>query len=954
MSDSSGEARKVIEAVPRGRTGATVRRYRLERELGAGSGAQVYLATWLPDSGSADDTRPVALKIATVAKWKGWLAKEAELLRLITKGEGRVRSNGEPLPDRIVKLPGDGTLLETPGRNGPDLLFELEYLDGETLAHWIRHDWLDSHPSPTKRVETFIQVGIELGEALMQLAEATDAAIIHRDLKPENIMRTSRGLRVFDLNVGGILDETRRTQVGTRGYMAPELEANEAHDQRADFYSVGVILFELLVGRRFEPWKDRTGAPLACQFVVPDDWPSDLALEVDQRVQALLSRLICGAPGRLGSADALIDELGEIEGEHTATSLRSDPLAELDMIDLLFELRPSGMASVVTDTAGRGGGSELQQELRRRMQVRDPLEDWLVSKIETLATDPGSKPSLVLLAGNAGDGKSHLIERLLRRLRETEPGLLDLVEYIADATHSHSPDEDQRGRLRAFFAPFAEDGKADDRLRLIAMNTGMVINFFEQEPQLSGLYGTLEWQLGLRRGAAPTASARVEVVNLDLRNMLARGRDGVSFFERMLDRLAPEADGSIPAGHWPACQQCPAYGLCPVAFNIRSLQRPEPRQALIGLLERVSLDAEVHLSPRSLWGFLYRTVTGGTERYAEGRREGELPCDYVRRNVANGGWLLEGQFTESLFGQQGGGVLFERLIDHDPAYSACPRIDQLHTRLSVRSELDCEPDYVLSELGGVGGRLEGLQLAEIASRLPRERAVRRNAAVRREFFFSRATYDAWSRTEGSRSFVSLLEAYCAYSRAVPLSDHQKTSLRGLGTRVSAVFQRAHGRRFGGRPFLRVSQPNLRADSELLIQATDDGLRDLFSLGRILMKDPHVLAHEGRRKLLDSLGHRPVTVLLQIAGVQLIVDLELYDFLTRVEEGQKPGQRDLAQFQALLFVGERVGNQLATEQSGRVPSLFVYDPSAQSLHELQANDFGDVEMTRSRLINGDVW
>lgn len=958
MSET-GTARKPIVATLRGKPNGRTRRYRLERELGSGSGAQVYLATALPDDGSADDTRPVALKISTVPKWKGWLAKEAELLREITRGTAeKAASAGTPIPDRIVKLTGDGALLETPGRNGPDWLFELEYLDGQTLAEWIRTDWSAQPRSATERLAMVVRTGTELAEALDQLARATAQPVVHRDLKPDNIMRTSRGLRVFDFNVGGALDEIRRTRVGTQGYMAPEIEAGEEQDQRADFYSVGVILFELFVGRRFEAWKDRPGPPMACRFAVPDDWPSGLPKQVDDRLQGLLGRLVCCASERLGSARSLVHELEAIEGEHTtAASLRLEPLKQLDMIELLFELRPSGMASVVTDTAGRGGGSELQAELRRRMQVEDPLEDWLTTTIETLARSGGAEPRLVLLAGNAGDGKSHLIERLLQTLRTDRPDLLDRLVYIADATHSHSPDKDQRGRLREFFAPFADGAEADDRVRLIAMNTGMVINFFEKEASLEGLYRTLQWQLGLFRGPEPGGAGRVEAVNLDLRNMLVAGPGGTSFLGRMIDRLDPAREDSIAAGHWSDCEQCPAFGLCPVAFNLQALQRSTPRRGLVGLLQRVSLDAEVHLSPRSLWGFLYRVVTGGTERYVDGRRDSETPCDYVRRqanDVDGGAWLLAGQFTQSLFGQERGGALFDGLIEHDPAYSACPEIDRLHTRLSVRSELDCEPEYVEEQLGGRMGRLEGLQLADLASRLPREPALRRNAAVRREFFFSQTTFEAWARTEGSESFVRLLRAYASWSHGTKPTREDKAALQGLGSRIRAVFQRAHGRRFGGRPFLRVSQPNVRTDTELLVQATDDGLREMFSLSRILLKEPHIVAHAGRKDLLARLGHQPVTVLLRIAGVQLIIDLELYDFLSRVEEGQKPAQRDLAQFQALLFVGERVGNQLATSGDGRPARLFVYGPEDESLHELQTNDFGDVEMTRSSLLDGGAW
>ena len=952
------------------------RMYRLERKLGEGASGDVFKATWIPDdAASADQTRPVALKVCKDMKWKGRLAHEAQLLREVAESHAAKQRElaTKPVeervavgmaPNRVVKVGLGGTVLEealeepeSPIR-GRAAAIELEYLEGTLLTEWMNRQRQQSTLAPTDKLVKVVRIGIELCEALQQLRD-TKPGIVHRDLKPDNLMMTDRGLRVFDLNVAGELDHTRDTRVGTRTYMAPEVELGQAHDHRADHYSLGVLLFELLMERRLDALSDCNGYALERQLV----WPPKGLPELPAELTALLADLLCGLvcpPGdRIANIQQVRAVLNQIHDDIVQRSSPTDALATVDMITLLAELRPSGLVSVVADTKGHLHAQSLQDEIRRRMQVEDPLEEWLVERMEDMLTEPNDeRPVLLMLSGNAGDGKSHLIDQLLKGRLAARPDLLERIDYIADATHAHSPNEDQRSRLQAFFAPFQTGAAWDRKVRLIAMNTGMVINFFEGEQEsgnsaFAPLYRILQQQLGLAVDVdlAARPPFRVDVVNLDLRN-LVDGRDGTtSFLERMLDRLrvGSDADHTIPSEHWSACASCPAFHLCPVAFNLRALGRSGPRRALLALVRRASLDAEVHLSPRNLWGFLYRVMTGGLERYANVKETaGEQPCDVVRRKVAeeDGKWLLAGQFSEALFQQPGAGRLWDALIRHDPAFSSAPHIDKLHTKLSIRSELDADPEMVERNLGGKGQSLEGLSLGELANCLPDAKDVRRDAAVRRQFFFHAPTYTAWEEQEGSRPFVALLGAYERFSRGrLLLSPQQQDHLSSLNGRLQRVFQYGHGRRLGHRTYLQVSRPNVRSESELLVEASDRQLSQIFSVIQILERDPHVVAHTGRLELLDCLGYRPVTVQLKIAGVRLVVDLDLYDFLRRVEDGQKPSQRDLAQFQALVFVGERIGNQVSSGGQPEGQVLYVYSGNSGELHGLRANEWGQVRMTR---------
>ena len=128
----------------------------------------------------------------------------------------------------------------------------MELLEGATL-----HDRLERKGQPPEQV---IEWGLQLAGAL----EAAHArGIIHRDLKPTNIVVTPRGdVKVLDFGIAKLVDDESTSlntmtaltdpgaAVGTVAYMAPEQVRGEAIDQRADLFSLGLVLYEIATGRR--------------------------------------------------------------------------------------------------------------------------------------------------------------------------------------------------------------------------------------------------------------------------------------------------------------------------------------------------------------------------------------------------------------------------------------------------------------------------------------------------------------------------------------------------------------------------------------------------------------------------------------------------------------------------------------------------------------------------------
>src|SRR5438552_1902406 len=119
----------------------------------------------------------------------------------------------------------------------------MEYVDGEDLASLVRRI---GRLSPDKATEIARQI-------CAGLAAAHERGVIHRDLKPGNVMLDGAGkIRITDFGLAGIAATIQGAEVraGTPAYMAPEQLAGREVSARSDIYSLGLLLYEILTGKR--------------------------------------------------------------------------------------------------------------------------------------------------------------------------------------------------------------------------------------------------------------------------------------------------------------------------------------------------------------------------------------------------------------------------------------------------------------------------------------------------------------------------------------------------------------------------------------------------------------------------------------------------------------------------------------------------------------------------------
>ena len=205
---------------------------------------------------------------------------------------------------------------------GRTFIMVMELVDGDSLRGLVKraHARQARFPLPAA-----LHIARELAKALAYVHTAVDAqgrhlGIVHRDVSPHNVLLGRDG--AVKLSDFGLADaevhahQRDPKQVGGKlGYLAPEVIRQAGADHRIDLFATGIVLWEMLAGRRlFRGQDDRETVRLVARCVVPDIRKLNPA--VPRGVAQLLDKLLAPFPdARFGSGHALVDALEEqIEG----------------------------------------------------------------------------------------------------------------------------------------------------------------------------------------------------------------------------------------------------------------------------------------------------------------------------------------------------------------------------------------------------------------------------------------------------------------------------------------------------------------------------------------------------------------------------------------------------------------------------------------------------------------
>lgn len=496
----------------------------------------------------------------------------------------------------------------------PFLVFE--FVTGEDLGEVIRGGTLT--PSDVLRI------GLDVAEGLKYLHSL---AVWHCDIKPGNLLWTEDGVKILDFGIAKTPETTQGHTASTPRYTPPDLDqvpASAGGYVDRDLYALGITLYEALTGTY--PWEGASTPPPAVEAEDPRDRFTMTGLPV-KLVETVLKAISPERGGRFVSAEQFLAAL-------KAAAEQPKP--------------PEPVKLPATATAG-GGDREngdhnrfvsylqtLYSQSRHSNRGTRGMDAADVRVYVPTALDLALTPSvlagthsLVIVTGNAGDGKTAFLESLAVTARERGATVTSERANGADFEFegrrfqtNYDGSQDEAGVvsdevLSKFFAPFA--GAADiatltGETRLIAVNEGRLVDFLSHHTEeFAALTRVVE--IGLRGEDDQLGS--VAVVNLNLRDVTVRPADTLngegsndSILERMLDSMVrPEV--------WADCEGCDLFDGCYARQNAATIAHPvvgpQVKERMRRIYEVAQLRGRLHITLRDLRSALAYTLTSGRD-----------------------------------------------------------------------------------------------------------------------------------------------------------------------------------------------------------------------------------------------------------------------------------------------------------------------------------------------------
>ncbi|UCC45730.1 MAG: protein kinase [Candidatus Zixiibacteriota bacterium] len=264
---------------------STVSHYKIIRKIGAGGMGIVYLAH------DTELNRRVALKFLPP--------------QVCQDDDCRVRFKREAQAAAVLSHPNIITIHEVAEHEGQPF-FAMEHVEGKSLSELIKG----------KEISLDQAIGLTI-QMCDGLDNAHQAGVTHRDIKPSNIVVDKSGrLKLLDFGLATVAGTDKLTRtgstLGTAGYMSPEQTEGKATDHRSDLFSLGVVLYEMITGRR--PF-DRDSDVATIRAIVSDtqeplarykaNVPDDLQRVVDKALQKDASLRYQSAAGMLADLKLL-------------------------------------------------------------------------------------------------------------------------------------------------------------------------------------------------------------------------------------------------------------------------------------------------------------------------------------------------------------------------------------------------------------------------------------------------------------------------------------------------------------------------------------------------------------------------------------------------------------------------------------------------------------------------
>jgi serine/threonine protein kinase len=775
----------------------------------------------------------------------------------------------------LLRLPAHPNLVRVlhadflPGAGSPIPYLVFEYVEGQDVREMIDRRLLGPADA--------LRLGLDVARGLAHLHHND---VFHCDIKPSNLLWTDEATRLLDFNIAVSGDSTLTSTGGSPRYMPPD-GGSATRPTRADLvdrdvFAAAVTLYEAMTGQY--PWKAGSPPP-GVAAADPRNLPgmSDLAPDL---VATLLQAIAPRRSDRFRSAELFLERLALI---------RDVRLVPQPVLAASRPRRLPGQATAGDDVPPNTNPfvtylQTLYSQSRRsnrgtRGLDQGPVRVYVPTALDHFLTRDvlDGVYRLVVITGNAGDGKTAFLEHLEGQAAEhhqaafEEPRANGAAFTVAGRrfvlNHDGSQDEEAKDNssvLTEFFAPYAgPDALAwpGDQTRVIAINEGRLIDFLAtRRPEFPALDDTI--RAGLAGRLTP---AGVAVVNLNARSVVAAsperaGPEDAAILDRTLRRMVQEE-------FWQACRSCDLAAACYAHHNARTFGHPTAGPRIAGrlrtLYELVALRGRLHITVRDLRSALAFMLTSG-------RDCAEIHELYKRDDA---GLVLDGfYFSSWMGGDPQADRLLAALREVDIGGVANPQLDR---RLDYAGPVDGQ---ALVAVDG-RGRHDRVLLEGLFQQLPRGAPSAHDAQMhrrylntaRRRFFFESIDEDRWPRMLPYRSAHKFLELLSSPQAAAALGDVLAAINRGEGL--------ANPGRLGDALALRVRD---------VPGGTIRSYR-LFPSGRFTL----AAAAASSSPYVES---KPEALVLRYAApdgqeASLDIRLDLFELLQNLARGHQPGIED---------------------------------------------------------------
>lgn len=896
-------------------------RFRVRSRLGHGQFGVVYRVY-----NTLDDTDEV-LKIIT---------RDRESVRARLESEYRILRRIAPHPN-VVRLI-DAEFLP----RGEFPYLRMEYAEGMDLKR-VLDQGRPLGPADVRKL---------LEDCLAGLAHLHASGVFHCDIKPSNLLWTADGARILDFNAAVSVDSTLSPTLGSPRYLAPEAAGLTRPSREEltdlDLFALGISAYEALTGGY--PWQGRGTPPRGAQPLDPRRLPGLADLDPDF-TSVLLRALAPRRHERYRDADEFRAALAKVREVRLVPLAPEPDEAEWNApADAGAGSNPfvSHLQTLYSQSARTNAGTRGLDPAAYPLYVATALDNRL--RPDVLA----GRHRLVLITGNAGDGKTAFLQRLAdearRRGAQFGPPRANGDDFTLGGRSFHTNhdgsqdegDQDNDTVLDTFLAPYrgaTADAWPDDQTRLIAVNEGRLVDFVTRHRERYPLLADT-----VREGLSTGRSAHgVVVVNLNARDVLADPDGTGSIMHRMIAVLTDER-------HWQACGSCRLAPRCYALHNARTFSHPtagaQVTERLATLYRMAHLRGRLHITLRDLRSALAYTLTSG-------RDCAQIHALYAREDPEAAQEILDSLYFTSWTGihtgghadaatRGGAGVSTSR--SGGTPESGTPRPHERDRLLTQLRDLDVAavPDPQLDRRLDYTGPAAGYTLVSFDQRgdlderlltdafraLPRTHQADKAqiaahraylAAARRRFYFESLDDTRW-RT---------LLPYQAADRFLNLLSGGQPGPEELARLIEAISRgegmpRGLGQEGGRHLALQVrAVPGGTVRSHRLFPA------EHFTIG-VDSPPASPYVETGPRQLVvrhhpeDGRPHR----------AQLTVRLDLYELLDRLHRGHQPGVED------------RQGQNLAL-------AVFKNALNATSYQEVLLNAPGSPPYRLRRLPNGSL-